>query len=118
MIVPIDDFSPVFAGDTGNPLSILVVNKQDDAVSLSSATITMKMQNVDDPNTIKTCNGTWTIDTVNTGRASYAYQAGDVDTPGNWFLWIKIVKSGKPLHPDDGAGTPKILVVKPLPSGV
>lgn len=118
MIVPIDDFSPVYVGDTGNPFSILVVDKQNNFNSILGSTITMHMQNVDSPATIKTCSGTWTIDSTDNGRASYAYQSADVDTAGNWYMWIKIIMSGKPVHPDDGASKPKILVILPLPTGV
>ena len=118
MIIPVDDFSPIIQGDTGNPFSILVVNKQNDFESILGATITMHMQNVDNPATIKTCSGTWTIDPLDNGKASYAYQSGDVDTPGSWMMWVKIVLSGKPVHPDDGKGSPKILVILPLPTGV
>jgi hypothetical protein len=77
------------------------------------------MQNVDDPSTIKTCTGPWTIDPADNGKASYQYQAADVDTPGLWRMWIKIVlPNGGILHPDNGQGSPKVLVINPLPSGV
>jgi len=116
-VVPIDDYSPVIQGDTANPFVIQVLHKNG-FLSILGATITMKMQNVDSPATIKTCAGSWYIDPLDNGKASYTYQAEDVDTIGNWYMWVKVVISGKTVHPDDGAGLPKILVVKPLPTGI
>jgi hypothetical protein len=117
IVVPIDDYSPIREGDTGNNFIIQVIheNGYDD---LSGATISMTMQNVDDPDNIKVCNGPWSIDSINTYKASYQYQDADVDTPGSWLLWIKILINGRPVHPDDGKGSPKILIIKPLPDGV
>lgn len=120
IIIPIDDYSPIMQGDTGNTFSIYVVHKNG-FQSIVGSTITMHMQNVDDPSDIKTCNGTWIIDSSDNGKASYQYQDADVDTPGSWYMWVKIVLSnGGIIHPDDGTGSglPKILVIKPLPNGV
>jgi hypothetical protein len=117
IIVPIDDYSPILQGDTGNPFSIQVLRKNG-FMSIVGAVITMKMQNVNDLTTIKTCNGAWTIDPSDNGKASYAYQASDVSDAGNWYMWVKITVGGKPVHIDDGKGNPKILVIEPLPVGV
>lgn len=117
VIVPIDDYSPILVGDTGNTFSIQVLHKNG-YKSILGASITMKMQNVDNPTTIKTCTGIWSIDPADNGKASYQYQASDVDTAGSWYMWVKVVLNGKPVHVDDGAGNPKILVIKPLQSGL
>lgn len=116
-VVPIDDYSPIYVGDTGNPFIIQVLHKNG-YESLVGSTITMSMQNVDNPATIKPCSGNWTIDSSDNGKASYQYEASDVDTPGEWRMWVKIVKNGKTLHPDDGNGNAKVLVILPLPTGV
>jgi hypothetical protein len=117
LVVPIDDFTPIFVGDIANPFSIQILH-ENGFLSILGATITMKMQNVDSPATIKTCSGSWSIDASDNGKASYTYQAADVDTIGNWYMWVKIVIGGKTVHPDDGTGVPKILVILPLPTGV
>lgn len=116
-IVPVDDYSPVYAGDTLKPFVICVLHKNG-FESLLGATISMHMQNVDDPSIIKTCSGPWVVDVLDNGRASYAYQATDVDTAGQWRMWVKIVIGGKTVHLDDGAGNTKILVIEALPTGV
>lgn len=119
-VIPVDDYSPINVGDTGNSFSVYVAHKNG-FESILGATITMSMQNVDSPNVIKACTGPWTIDSNDTGKAHYQYQAEDVDTAGNWYMWVKIVlPNGNPIHPDDGTGSglPKILVIKPLPTGV
>ena len=116
----VDDFSPINVGDTGNPFSIYVANKNGFQRILGS-TVTMTMQNVDIPNVIKTCAGPWTIDSNDNGKAYYQYQASDVDTAGSWYMRVKIVlPNGGIIHPDDGTGSgmPKILVIKSLPIGV
>lgn len=116
-IIPANDYSPVFQGDTGNAFSIYVA-QVNGFKSILGATITMHMQNVDNPATIKACTGAWSIDSLDTGKASYTYQAGDVDTAGSWYMWITITIAGKPLHVDDGQGKPIILIILPLPVGV
>lgn len=116
-VIPINDYSPIFQFDTGNPLSIYVA-QANGFKSILGATITMVMQSVDNPATLKTCTGTWSIDSLDTGKASYAYQAGDVSDVGSWYMWIKIAIGGKNVHVDDGQGSPIILVIKPLPVGV
>jgi hypothetical protein len=115
-IVPIDDFSPIIAGDTGNPFIIRVLHKNG-SMDLTGATITMKMQSVSDPTVVKTCTGPWIV-APDGKSASYGYQANDVNTADSWYMWIKVTIAGKSVHPDDGSGTPKILVIEPLPAGV
>src|SRR5437879_1947018 len=99
-IVPINDYSPIYAGDVGNPFVIFVAQKNG-FKSIVGATITMHMRNIDTL-VIKTCGPNWTIDPLDTGRASYAFQSGDVDTAGSWEMWITITISGKIVHVDDG----------------
>jgi len=115
-VIPVDDYSPIFQNDTGNPFSIYVAHKNG-FMSILGATITMKLFNAA-TNVIKTCTGAWNIDSNDTGKASYTFQAGDVDTAGSWQIWITITKGGLPIHVDDGSGNAKILVILPLPSGV
>lgn len=119
-VIPIDDYSPILQGDTGTQFSVFVAHKNG-FQSILGSTITMHMQDVDNPATIKTCSGPWAIDPNDTGKAAYTYQAADVDTPGNWYMWVKVVlANGETIHPDDGTGSgkPKILEILPLPSGV
>lgn len=93
-VVPIDDYSPIFVGDTGTPFSIQVLQKNG-FKSILGATISMTMQNVEDPSIIKVCGPNWTIDSSDNGKASYAYDAGDVDTAGSWKMWVKIALNEK-----------------------
>jgi len=86
-------------------------------MSLIGATITMKLHNTA-TGVIKVCNGIWIVDSNDSGKAYYQYQAGDVDTAGSWEIWVTITKNGLPVHVDDGTGNPKILVILPLPVGV
>lgn len=116
-VIPINDYSPIFAGDTGNAFVIFVA-QANGFKSILGATITMHMQNVDNPATIKTCSGAWGIDPLDNGKASYTYQSSDVDTAGSWYMWINIAIGGKNVHVDDGDGSPIILVIKSLPIGV
>src|SRR5260370_37746686 len=115
-VIPVDDYSPIFVGDTSHPFSIYVAHKNG-FMSILGTTITMKLFNTA-TNTIKTCTGPWTIDSRDNGKASYVYQSVDVDTVGSSQIWIKIMLGGKPVHVDDGTGNPKVLVVNALPVGV
>lgn len=115
VVVPIDDYSPIFQGDTANPFIVQIKSINGDYEDLTGSTITMKMQNVDDPSIIKTCNGPWTISGT---KASYAYQTEDVDTVGEWKMWVKVVQSNGTVHPDDGKGEVKVLEINPLPEGI
>lgn len=115
-VIPIDDYSPIYQNDTGNPFSIYVAHKNG-YMSILGAVITMKMRNIS-TGAIKTCAGSWTIDSNDNGKAYYQYQSGDVDTAGSWEMWVTITKNSLPVHVDDGTGNPKILVILPLPSGV
>lgn len=119
IVIPIDDYSPILQGDTGSPFSVFVAHKNG-FLSIVDADISMTMQNVEDPSIIKVCNGVWTIDSSDNGRASYQYEDEDVDAVGSWKMWVKVVIDGHTIHPDDGTGTgqPKILVIESLPEGV
>ena len=79
---------------------------------LTGATITMKMQNVNNAATVQVGSGTWTIASPATaGIASYAYGTSDVAVAGFWKLFITITLSnGKPIH-----ATPKILEIDTAP---
>lgn len=104
----IDDFSPIYQGDTGAPFNPVFTHLDGSPVSLSGATITMKMEN--HAGTIITCVGTWTITDAINGKASYAYTSTDVATVGVWLLYITITIAGKPVHADT-----KTLEILPAP---
>ena len=116
-IIPVNDYSPIFQGDTGNPFSVYVAQKNG-FMKILGATITMVMQSATDPTTFQTCSGPWAINPLNNGQASYSYQIADVAIADTWKMWIKIVLNNLPVHVDDGAGNPIVLVILPLPSGV
>jgi hypothetical protein len=116
-IIPINDYSPIFQGDTGNPF-VIYVAQANGFKSILGATITMHMQSVTNPATIQACSGAWTADPLDNGKASYAYQAADVAIADSWYMWISITISGKSVHVDDGNGLPIILKILPLPVGV
>jgi hypothetical protein len=106
----IDDYSPIYIGDTLVPLSVQFLHKDGTAVSLSGATISMKMESQDNPLTVKNCTGTWFIDDATNGKAHYQWQASDVATVGMWMLYAKITIGGLPVTAD-----PKILEILPAP---
>lgn len=112
-----DDYSPIYQGDQGTPFAPQFLHADGSPVSLSGATITMKMQLtdaigpiVDVVGTVITCAGTWTIDDATNGKAHYQYQSADVASPGVWNLYITITISGVPVHADT-----KQLVILPAP---
>lgn len=109
MSTTIDDYTPVFTGDYGNILAPQFLHADGSAVSLSGATLTLKMQNVD-TGTTQTCTGTWTIDDATNGKAHYQYQPPDLDTAGSWNLFVTITISGKPVHADE-----RPLQIRPVP---
>lgn len=111
VVIPIDDYSPISKGDTGAPFIPHFINKFTvKPVDLIGCTISMKMQNADDPENVKVCNGPWTVLDAANGIASYEYQDGDVDTVGTWNMSIKITKNSKPVHADS-----KQLVIEAAP---
>lgn len=116
LIVPVDDYSPIRVGDTGNTLSIQAIHKNG-SVDISSAVLSLKLRNVA-TGAIKTCTGPWTPNPTENWKSSYAFQASDVNTAGDWEIWIDAEIAGKPLHLDDGAGNPKVLQILALPSGI
>jgi hypothetical protein len=104
-----DDYSPIYCGDLASPLSVQFLHKDGTAHDLTGATISMKMLSMDGAAT-KTCAGTWTIDDATNGQAHYGYASTDVDTAGNWQLYIKIVNDDGQIHAD-----PKVLSIFPVP---
>lgn len=96
----IEDFSPIYVGDTGALLKPHFRNKDKTPVDLTGATISMIMQNRDSPSTVKEATGTWEIDDATNGIAHYTYSAEDVDTAAVWNLFINIEIEGNPLHAD------------------
>lgn len=108
-----DDYSPIYQGDTGAPFDATFQHADGTSVSLTGATITMKMQGVSatESGTVITCAGTWTITSASTGEASYAYTSTDVGTVGLWAMYITITIAGKPIHADI-----KYLQILPIPA--
>ena len=95
----IEDFSPIYVGDTEVPLAPQFAHADGSFVNLSGATITMKMQEATF-GTVKVCSGTWTIDNAANGQAHYQWQVADVNTAGDWNLYITITIGGLPVHAD------------------
>jgi hypothetical protein len=101
----VDDYSPIHVGDTGAPFAPIFqqrdVNGNLIPYPLTGLTISMKMQEIN-LNTIKTCTGPWTTDDAPGGKAHYQYQATDVDTPGNWTMFIKFTNAqNQVVHSDE-----------------
>lgn len=112
-ITSVDDFSPVFEGDTLIPFSPQFWQWSSTSstyvpLDITSLTPSMKMT---DGTTTKTCSGTWTKTDATNGKASYQWQSADVDTPGTWTLYITLTDgSGHAAHTDT-----KILEIKSAP---
>lgn len=105
----IDDFSPMYVGDTLPVFAPVFLHKDGTAMDLTGATITMKMAEQGD-NTVKVCGGTWTIDDTINGKAHYAWQTADTNTAGDWLLYVTVTIGGAAQHAD-----PKTLEIKFLP---
>jgi hypothetical protein len=104
----IEDYSPIYAGDTASPLVAQFSYKDGSAVNLTGATISMKME--DSAGNEKAASGTWTIDDVTGGNAHYNYANADVNEVGMWTLFITITIGGKPEHADE-----RLLEIKHAP---
>lgn len=91
----VDDFSPIYVGDTGATFAPVFQYANGTLYPLSGMSISMSMRNK--TGTIKTCSGAWTINTA-TSVASYAYESTDVDTAGTWTMFIVLTLNGKPVH--------------------
>jgi hypothetical protein len=99
-----DDYSPVYRGDSGAILSAQFLYKDGTPVNLSGATISMEMQG-SNTDIVKVCSNTgaaaWTFDDAVNGRAHRRWQASDVDTVDIWRLFITITNSNGPVHADE-----------------
>lgn len=98
MAIIADDFSPIMVGDIGAPFDPVFVHKDGTVEDLTGATITMIMEDAE--GNVKTAAGIWTITNASGGQASYSYAASDVNTAGNWTLYITITVGGKSKHTD------------------
>lgn len=105
-----DDFSPIYVGDTGAPFAPQFLHKDGTPMDLSGATITMQMVSLPS-RAIANCAGNWTIDDAVNGKAHYDYTSNDVGTVGFFEMLIEITKNSKPVHADS-----KILEIKALTS--
>lgn len=63
------------------------------AYDLTGLTISLKMQNTNDPSIVHDGAGTWTVDNATAGQAHYTYDATDVATAGVWTMFIKLTNS-------------------------
>lgn len=115
----VENYSPIYQNDTQTPFSPvfqttdLYGNVTPQSLD-SVATITMKMGGPDGEagpdGTIKTCTGPWTITDAANGKAQYQWQSGDVNTVGEWWLYITLTDgSGRVVH-----GDVKVLVILPV----
>jgi hypothetical protein len=105
----LDDYSPLYKGDTLIPFAPVFQHKDRTPLDLTGATFGLKM--IEQAGTTKTCTGTWTIDDAAAGKAHYQWQNADVDTVGIWTLYVSITIGGKTVHAD-----PKTLEIKALPA--
>ena len=96
MPTTIDDFSPMYVGDTLVPFAPVFQYANGGFFNLTNATITMKMQDQD--GNLKTCSGSWTIDDPVNGKAHYQWQSADVNTAGTWNLYITVTVTGATVH--------------------
>lgn len=116
-----DDYSPILQGDTGNPFNAQFLFDNGSPKPLTGATFSMKMQLIEAlgpvgiVGTVKICSGPWIIDDAANGKAHYQYQPADVDTPGKWDMYPKVIIAGQSVTGDDGAGHVKTLVILPAP---
>lgn len=94
----IEDYSPIYTGDVAVPFAPVFQHKDGSVVNLVGATINMKMQDQD--GNLKICSGTWTIDDAVNGKAHYQWQTADVNTAGNWNLYVTITIGTLPVHAD------------------
>jgi hypothetical protein len=108
MTTLVDDYSPIYVGDIGTPLSAAFTYKNGNAVDLTNITLSMKM--VSEGGSVKTCSGTWTISDAVGGLAHYQWQTADVNTIGIWQVYITLTNSTGPFHADF-----KTLEVLPAP---
>jgi hypothetical protein len=108
MSTVIDDFSPIYQGDTEVVFAPIFTYKDGTPVSLSGATLSMKMQNIN-TGAVQSCSGVWTIDDATNGKAHYQWQTADVATVGIWTLYITITIGGLSVHADT-----KTLVILPI----
>src|SRR5690242_18771620 len=96
MTTIVDDFSPMYVGDTLVPFSPVFRHADGSAFNLNTATIAMKMQDLE--GNLKTCHGLWLIDDAANGKAHYQWQSSDVDTAGTWNLYITVTIGGASVH--------------------
>ena len=108
MTVVIDDFSPMYVGDTLIPFAPIFQHRDGSNFDLTGATLSMKMLSATGT---KVCSGVWVIDNATSGKAHYPWQAGDVDTAGIWTLYVEITVGGQFVHADT-----KTLEIKAVPS--
>lgn len=109
MTIVADDFSPIYQHDTGAEFRPQFLHKDGSAMDLTGATITMIMQ--DSEGNVKAAAGFWTVDNTLTGQTHFDFDAADVDTAGNWTLFIAIAINSKTVHADT-----KQLQILPVPT--
>ncbi len=96
--LPVEDYSPIYTGDTLAIFAPLFLDATNNTINLTGASLSTRMTN---GTTVKTWNpANWTIDDAPGGKAHYNYQAGDIDTAGEWTVQTTITIGGKPIHTD------------------
>lgn len=94
----IDDYSPMYEGDTLPALVCQFQAKDFSAINLSGATFSLVL--VSSTGTRKVGAGTWTIDNAAAGQAHYTWDPTDTSQAGSWNLQVAMTISGQTQHFD------------------
>jgi hypothetical protein len=84
MIQPIT----IVQGDYGYQIPFTLEDGNGAAVSLSGATLAMKVQSYQDPTAVLALTGAMTIDSASAGTCHYTVANGDFPTPGKYLVQI------------------------------
>src|SRR5260221_5461583 len=94
--LPIEDFSPVYVGDTAAIFAPLFLDGTNNTINLTGATLSTRMSM---GSTVQVWDSFyWVIDDGPGGKAHRQFQAADVDTAGRWLVEKTITIDGKPNH--------------------
>lgn len=107
---PAPGISPLYVNDTLPNLQITVLDDNGNALNLTGASITMKMQSSTNSSTVKVCTGSWSIDNALAGKMHYLWQQADTNQAGEWLLWITLTFPAGVQHLD-----PLTLEILPTP---
>jgi hypothetical protein len=89
----INKITGIVVGQYGEAISLTVVDKNGNAVNISSYTTSISVT-IRDPLTLnsKTYSGSFVTDGTN-GQIQFTPSAGDIDRPGTWEGQIKLEKA-------------------------